>query len=35
MRQQMKKLTVGAALVAGMLSFGMAHAKDPIKFAAP
>lgn len=35
MRQHVKKLSLGAALLAGVMAFGAAHAKDPIKFAAP
>lgn len=35
MRQQIRKLSLGAALLAGVMAFGAAHAKDPIKFAAP
>lgn len=35
MRQQIKKLSLGAALVAGVMAFGVAQAKEPIKFAAP
>ncbi len=35
MRHSIRKLAFGAALVAGVMSFGAAHAKDPIKFAAP
>lgn len=35
MRQHVKKLSLGAALLAGVMAFGAAQAKDPIKFAAP
>ncbi|WP_269901231.1 ABC transporter substrate-binding protein [Paenalcaligenes faecalis] len=35
MRQNVKKLSLGAALLAGVMAFGVAQAKDPIKFAAP
>lgn len=37
MRQHVKKLSLGAALLAGVMAFGSVHAqaKDPIKFAAP
>lgn len=35
MRPSIRKLALSAALIAGVFSFGAAHAKDPIKFAAP
>lgn len=35
MRHSLRKLALGAALMAGVLSFGAVHAKEPIKFAAP
>ena len=35
MRHSMRKLAFGAALVASAMSFGVAHANDAIKFAAP
>lgn len=35
MRPSIRKLALSAALIAGVFSFGAAHAKEPIKFAAP
>lgn len=35
MRPSIRKLALSAALIASVFSFGAAHAKEPIKFAAP